>query len=157
MLVKEKTELQIWKIEFRSAVYRPINCPSPKKSFACDDSRRQMPRSKPGLNLISMTDFDLLCIVQAHLSRVRLRPGAWMKIAACHPPIADARLRVSLPVHLDDGGLQVFRGFRVQYDDALGPAKGGARFHAAQSPESVTAPTALMTWKRSRAGLDLWQ
>ena len=64
-------------------------------------------------------------------------------------------LQVSLPVRMDDGRLQVFRGFRVQYNDALGPTKGGVRFHAAQSLESVAALAALMTWKCSLHGLPL--
>jgi glutamate dehydrogenase (NAD(P)+) len=38
-------------------------------------------------------------------------------------------LHVSFPVRLDDGTIKVFQGFRVQYNDARGPAKGGIRFH----------------------------
>lgn len=56
-------------------------------------------------------------------------------------------LQVSLPVRLDNGKLKVFQGFRVQYSDALGPTKGGVRFHPDQSLESVRALAALMTWK----------
>ncbi|HEC79957.1 MAG TPA: glutamate dehydrogenase, partial [Firmicutes bacterium] len=36
---------------------------------------------------------------------------------------------VSIPVRMDDGSVRVFRGFRVQHNDALGPGKGGIRFH----------------------------
>ena len=37
-------------------------------------------------------------------------------------------LHVSLPVKMDDGSVKVFQGFRVQYNDAKGPCKGGIRF-----------------------------
>lgn len=56
-------------------------------------------------------------------------------------------LAVSLPVRMDNGKLKVFQGFRVQYSDALGPTKGGVRFHPDQNLESVRALAALMTWK----------
>ena len=38
-------------------------------------------------------------------------------------------LHVSLPVRMDDGSIEVFQGFRVQYNDARGITKGGIRFH----------------------------
>src|SRR5205085_11940781 len=38
-------------------------------------------------------------------------------------------LIVSVPVRMDDGGVKVFMGYRVQHDMALGPSKGGVRFH----------------------------
>ena len=40
-------------------------------------------------------------------------------------------LHVTLPVRMDDGSTKVFHGFRVQYNDARGPTKGGIRFHFA--------------------------
>jgi glutamate dehydrogenase (NAD(P)+) len=56
-------------------------------------------------------------------------------------------LHVSLPVRMDNGQLRIFQGFRVQYNDVLGPTKGGIRFHLDQNIESVRALAALMTWK----------
>jgi len=64
-------------------------------------------------------------------------------------------LQVSLPVRMDDGSIKVFHGFRVQYNDTLGPTKGGVRFHPDQSMESVRALAALMTWKCALHGLPL--
>ena len=64
-------------------------------------------------------------------------------------------LQVSLPVRMDDGSIKVFQGFRVQYNDALGPTKGGVRFHPDQSMESVRALAALMAWKCALHGLPL--
>ncbi len=56
-------------------------------------------------------------------------------------------LYVSLPVHMDDGSIKVFKGFRVQYNEALGPTKGGIRFHPDETMGTIRALAALMTWK----------
>ena len=64
-------------------------------------------------------------------------------------------LHVSLPVRMDDGSLKVFQGFRVQYNDARGPAKGGIRFHPEETIDTVRALSAWMTWKTSLLDLPL--
>jgi glutamate dehydrogenase (NAD(P)+) len=56
-------------------------------------------------------------------------------------------LHVSLPVKMDDGSVKVFKGFRVQYNDARGPNKGGIRFHPDETIDTVRALAAWMTWK----------
>jgi glutamate dehydrogenase (NAD(P)+) len=56
-------------------------------------------------------------------------------------------LHVSLPIRMDDGILRVFPGYRIQYNDARGPTKGGIRFHPDVTVEEVRALAALMTWK----------
>ena len=53
----------------------------------------------------------------------------------------------SIPVRMDDGNVQVFRGFRVQYNDSRGPTKGGLRFHPHETIDTVRALAAWMTWK----------
>jgi len=58
-----------------------------------------------------------------------------------------------IPVRMDDGSVQWFRGFRVQYNTARGPAKGGIRFHPEETLDTVRALAAWMTWKT--AALDL--
>jgi glutamate dehydrogenase (NAD(P)+) len=54
---------------------------------------------------------------------------------------------VSIPVRMDDGTSKVFRGFRVQHNDARGPAKGGIRFHPMETIDTVRALAMWMTWK----------
>lgn len=54
---------------------------------------------------------------------------------------------VRIPVRLDDGTTRVFEGFRVQYNDARGPTKGGLRFHPQETFDTVRALAAWMTWK----------
>src|SRR6476469_589299 len=54
---------------------------------------------------------------------------------------------VSCPVQMDNGEIEVFTGYRVQYNITLGPAKGGIRYHPGVSLDEVTALAAWMTWK----------
>ncbi len=64
-------------------------------------------------------------------------------------------LVVTLPVRMDDGSIKVFRGFRVQYNDARGPTKGGIRFHPAETIDTVRALAAWMTWKTAVVDIPL--
>jgi len=54
---------------------------------------------------------------------------------------------VRIPVQMDDGTTRIFEGFRVQYNDARGPTKGGLRFHPDETYDTVRALAAWMTWK----------
>lgn len=62
-------------------------------------------------------------------------------------------LEVSVPVRMDDGSLKIFTGFRVRHNDALGPTKGGIRYHPNVSREEVMALAFWMTLKCALAGL----
>ena len=53
----------------------------------------------------------------------------------------------SLPVYLDSGETRIFRGYKVQYNDALGPTKGGIRFHPQETVDTIRALSMWMTWK----------
>lgn len=64
-------------------------------------------------------------------------------------------LTVRIPVTMDDGTTKTFTGFRCQYNDALGPTKGGLRFHPEETVDTVKALAAWMTWKTSVADLPL--
>jgi glutamate dehydrogenase (NAD(P)+) len=64
-------------------------------------------------------------------------------------------LHVGLPVTADDGSLTVFKGFRVQHNDARGPAKGGIRFHPAETIDTIRALASWMTWKCALADIPL--
>lgn len=61
----------------------------------------------------------------------------------------------AIPVRMDTGTVEVFRGFRVQHNDARGPAKGGIRFHPLETLDSVRALAMWMTWKCAVADLPL--
>jgi len=62
-------------------------------------------------------------------------------------------LMVSIPVRMDNGGFEVFEGYRVQHCDVLGPFKGGIRFHPEVTLADDVALAVLMTLKNSLAGL----
>ena len=61
----------------------------------------------------------------------------------------------TIPVRMDDGSTRTFQGFRVQYNDARGPAKGGIRFHPDETIDTVRALAAWMTWKTAVADIPL--
>src|SRR4030043_1273463 len=64
-------------------------------------------------------------------------------------------MHVSLPVRMDDGSVAVFKGFRVQYNTARGPAKGGIRWHPEETIDTVRALAAWMTWKTAVVDIPL--
>ena len=61
----------------------------------------------------------------------------------------------AVPIRMDSGVVQVFRGYRVQHNDARGPAKGGVRFHPLETLDSVRALATWMTWKCAVVDLPL--
>ncbi len=63
--------------------------------------------------------------------------------------------RFQIPVRMDDGRLQVFIGYRVQHNDARGPAKGGIRFHKAETLDTIRALAMWMTWKTAVVDIPL--
>jgi len=73
---------------------------------------------------------------------LNLDPGIWKILT--HPK---RQIIVSCPVLMDNGEIEVFTGYRVQYSISLGPAKGGIRFHPDVTLDEVTALAAWMTWK----------
>lgn len=61
----------------------------------------------------------------------------------------------SIPIRMDDGEVSVFRGFRIQHNDARGPARGGIRFHPYETIDTIRALSMWMTWKSAVADLPL--
>ena len=73
---------------------------------------------------------------------LNLDPGIWKILTS-----PKRQIIVSCPVQMDNGEIEVFTGYRVQYNVTLGPAKGGIRYHPDVSLDEVTALAAWMTWK----------
>ena len=65
----------------------------------------------------------------------------------------ERELTVSVPVMMDDGRIEVFKGYRVQHSSARGPCKGGIRYHPSVDLDEVRALAALMTWKCGVVGI----
>ena len=80
--------------------------------------------------------------------RIRLDPGIHERLRR-----PQRSLIVSVPTAMDDGRLRVFTGYRVQHSLALGPTKGGIRYHPAVDLDDVSALAMLMTWKCALMGL----
>ena len=64
-------------------------------------------------------------------------------------------LKVTIPVKMDDGSTKIFHAFRIQYNTARGPAKGGIRWHPDETVDTIRALAAWMTWKTSVVDIPL--
>jgi glutamate dehydrogenase (NAD(P)+) len=73
---------------------------------------------------------------------LKLERGIWNILTS-----PKRQITVSCPVQMDNGEIEVFTGYRVQYNITLGPAKGGIRYHPGVTLDEVTALAAWMTWK----------
>ena len=94
-----------------------------------------MPEYGPIFNAM-LQEFDVAARI------LDLDPGIWKILTQPKRQIV-----VSCPVQMDSGEIEVFTGYRVQYNITLGPAKGGIRYHPDVSLDEVTALAAWMTWK----------
>ncbi|MBN1380451.1 MAG: Glu/Leu/Phe/Val dehydrogenase [Deltaproteobacteria bacterium] len=101
-----------------------------------------------------MSDLNPFAVAQKQLDQcakiLNLDPGVQAMLR-----LPSRELHVSIPVRMDDGSYKVFQGFRVQYNDAKGPTKGGIRFHPDETIDTVRALAAWMTWKCSLLDLPL--
>ncbi len=97
---------------------------------------------------------NLFEMAQAQLdeaaSILNLEPGIH---AILREPMKE--FHVSIPVRMDNGQTKVFKGFRVQYNNARGPCKGGIRFHPDETIDVVKALAAWMTWKCATVDIPL--
>lgn len=67
--------------------------------------------------------------------------------------ITNNEIVVNFPVKMDNGEVEIFTGYRVQHNNALGPYKGGLRYHPTVDIDAARALAMWMTWKTSLAGL----
>jgi glutamate dehydrogenase len=86
--------------------------------------------------------------IKRAVSRLGLHPAVYEVLKQ---PLRE--LTVVIPVEMDDGTVRVFTGYRVQHNSALGPAKGGIRFHPDVTLEEVKALAMWMTFKCAVVGL----
>src|SRR5690554_6829320 len=97
---------------------------------------------------VKTEELNPFAIAQAQLDEaaaiLKLEPGVH---ALLREPIRE--IHVLLPVKMDDGTTQVFKGFRVQHNDSRGPTKGGIRFHPDETID--TAPFHVIHIASARA------
>lgn len=90
--------------------------------------------------------YDFYKVVQDYLDRaanvISLEP--YVRTILTQPK---NELIVNFPVKMDDGSVRLFKGYRVQHNNLLGPFKGGMRYHPQVSLDDVKALAAMMTWK----------
>lgn len=67
--------------------------------------------------------------------------------------ITNTEIIIHFPVRMDNGNVEIFTGYRVQHNNALGPYKGGLRYHPTVDIDAARALAMWMTWKTSLAGL----
>jgi len=91
---------------------------------------------------VAQSQFDLAA------DRLNLDPG--MRLVLREPR---REFTVHFPVHMDDGSVKVFTGYRVQHNLGRGPAKGGIRYHQDVSLDEVKALAMWMTWKCAVVGI----
>jgi glutamate dehydrogenase (NAD(P)+) len=87
---------------------------------------------------------------QFDLAAERLGMDEGMRLVLREPR---RELTVHFPVHMDDGSVKVFTGYRVQHNLGRGPAKGGLRYHQDVSIDEVKALAMWMTWKCAVVGI----
>jgi len=103
---------------------------------------------------MNQKSFNLFAMAQAQFDKV----AEILDLDAAARDLLRYPLReyhISIPVRMDDGSSKVFRGYRVQHNDARGPGKGGIRFHPHETVDTVRALSMWMTWKCSVADIPL--
>ncbi len=101
-----------------------------------------------------MPELNPFKIAQAQLDEAAEKLGL---DAATHELLRWPQLefKVTLPVEMDDGKIKIFHGYRVQYNSARGPTKGGLRWHPEETIDTVRALAAWMTWKTAVVDIPL--
>ncbi len=101
-----------------------------------------------------MPEFNPFKIAQAQLDAAAARLGL---DPATHELLRwpQVEFKFTLPVEMDGGKIRVFHGYRVQYNSARGPTKGGLRWHPEETIDTVRALAAWMTWKTAVVDIPL--
>lgn len=103
---------------------------------------KEKPARKEGMYEVVMEQF-------AHAADImNLDPGVRKILSK-----TNTEIEVNFPVRLDNGKIEVFTGYRVQHNNALGPYKGGLRYHDTVDLDAARALAIWMTWKTALAGL----
>lgn len=84
---------------------------------------------------------------------VSVRPFSTQFLSRLHQP--NREIRISIPITMDDGSLRIFEGYRVQYNNARGPYKGGIRFHPDTDIDEVKALAFWMVLKCAVANIPM--
>ena len=91
-------------------------------------------------------EYDFFKVVQDYLDRAAkvVDLEGYVKTILSQPK---NEIIINFPVRMDNGEVKLFKGYRVQHNNLLGPFKGGMRFHPNVTLDDVKALAAMMTWK----------
>jgi glutamate dehydrogenase (NAD(P)+) len=112
------------------------------------------PTNPPSLHAARKPKYEFFKVVQGYLdeaARVAEVP-AYITTILSQPK---NEIIVNFPVKMDDGEVRLFKGYRIQHSNLLGPFKGGLRFHETVSLDDLKALAAMMTWKCALMNLPL--
>src|ERR1700689_1099645 len=103
----------------------------------------QPPQSKTN---VGYKEYDFFKVIQDYLDKAAktINLEAYVKTILSQPK---NEIIVNFPVRMDSGEVRLFKGYRVQHNNPLGPFKGGMRFHPSVTLDDVKALAAMMTWK----------
>lgn len=91
---------------------------------------------------------NMLSVLDSAAGKLGLQPSDYEAVKYC-----ERELKVSIPIHMDDGSVRVFEGYRVQHSSSRGPCKGGVRFHPQVDIDEVKALAAWMSLKCAVANI----
>jgi len=116
-----------------------------------DDSRpsvtsASIPSSPPSRAAQKEKEYDFFRVVQDYLDRAAkaVNLEGYVRTILSQPK---NEVIVNFPVKMDSGEVRLFKGYRVQHNNLLGPFKGGVRYHPQVTLDDVKALAAMMTWK----------
>ncbi len=112
-----------------------------------ENSKKELKVKKKAVPLKGMMD-NVMEQFNSAADHINLHPNI-RKILS----ITNNEILVNFPVKMDNGNVEVFTGYRVQHNGALGPYKGGLRYHPTVDLDAARALAMWMTWKTSLAGL----
>ena len=113
-------------------------------------------RQKIGMILGKMTGGEAVGHYYEDFTRRVDQAAEYLKLTRTQYEFAkypERELLVSIPVEMDDGTVEIFKGYRVQHSSLLGPYKGGVRFSETVDHDSIRGLAGLMTLKCTLAGL----
>src|SRR3954471_20871860 len=106
----------------------------------------QIPPAAGSSRSIIVKEYDFFKVVQDYLDRAARSTNLqeFVRTILSQPKY---ELIINFPVRMDNGEVRLFKGYRVQHNNLLGPFKGGMRFHPSVTLDDVKALAAMMTWK----------
>jgi glutamate dehydrogenase/leucine dehydrogenase len=124
----------------------------PSRPRMDSDSRSDVEGASSPNNAMPGTRYEFFQVIQGYLDRASrvVKLPDYVRTILMQPK---NELITHFPVRMDNGDIRLFKGYRIQHSNILGPYKGGMRFHESASLDDFKALAAMMTWKCSLMNL----